>query len=110
MTVARTLGRLQAANGDQRSGVIAAGQCSVVVHNALSAPVFILFGQGVPALGHYDLVVPGSALLAFPIPDDASAISAVVIYPGTVPAGDAGLHATILTTGNNQGTSVGPLA
>lgn len=105
------LGRLAAADLASIQGAeIPDGQCSLVVHNPLAAPIYVLFGGGVPAANSYDLAVPGQALLAYPLPYGAAQLSALVDYAGAVPASDAGQHATISVTRTNQGTFVGALA
>lgn len=101
------LGRLAAVDlAVIQAAEIPAGQCSLVVHNPLAAPIYILFGAGLPAADMYDLVVPGRALMAYPLPAGAALLSARVDYTGALPAGDAGQHATISVTGTNQGTFV----
>lgn len=109
---ATEIARLQAVDGDQATtGQLPPGSCSLVVLNPLSAPIYILWSQGVPSASAFDLVVPGNALMAVPVPSGASALSAVVLYPGgTVPTGDGGSHAVLSMTDNNQGAFVGPLA
>lgn len=84
--------------------------CSLVVENALSAPVYLSWGGGPSGPGHYDAVVPGSALRTVPVPPYAVRIQAQADYPGAVPAADAGLYCIISATSANLGATVGPLA
>ena len=107
---ATEIGRLRALDLDTMSGAVPDGSCSLVVHNPLAAPIFLLFAGGVPSASNNDVSVPGVALMAYPLPPGVEVITAVIDYAGGVPAGDAGQHATVLVTGSNQGTSVGPLA
>lgn len=81
---------------------------TIVVHNTLAAPIFILFGAGDPSAAAYDLVVPAKTLFVHPLAP-TQRLSAVVVYPGAVPAGDVGQQAIIRVTSALFAPFVGPL-
>lgn len=110
MSTRRTeLFRLPAALDAQQVNAIVDQYCSLIVENALAAPIFIKFGNGVPGPGNYDLVCPGQGKMTHPI-QGVGAISAVVAYPGAVPAGDAGFYAIFTVIDRDMGATVGPLS
>lgn len=84
------------------------GTQTLVVLNALAAPIFVLFGGGTPGPGQFDLAIPGESLFVHPI-GAASKISAVVVYAGAVPAGDTGEVAILRATDALWAPFVGPL-
>lgn len=105
------LGRLAAVDGSAFLSSLEAGAfCSLVVENALSAPVYISWGNGPSGPGAYDAVAPGSGLRTVPIPPYATKIQVQVDYPGSVPTGDAGLFCIVSATSANLGATSGPLA
>lgn len=103
--------RLAANDGAKGAQVLADWPATLVIQNALAAVLYIGWGSGtdLPGPGAYDLVVPGNALMTFPIPTGANSIRARVVYAGAVPAGDTGLMVTITATEQQLAPSVGPL-
>lgn len=85
------------------------GYCALIVENGLAAPIFVTFDGTPPALGNYDLAVPGNSKTTHPI-QGVPVITAKVFYPGAVPAGDAGLFAIFTAVDRDMGATVGPLA
>lgn len=89
---------------------LSSGFCSLAVENALSAPVYIVWGGGPAGPGAYDAIAAGSSIRTIPIPPYATKLQAQVAYVGAVPAGDAGLFCIISATSVNLGATSGPLA
>jgi hypothetical protein len=81
---------------------------TLLVFNPLAAPIFIRYGTSVPTPQSYDLACPGEAVLAWPIMG-TGVISAIVVYPGAVPAGDVGQEAIVSYTEATLPAFVGPL-
>lgn len=105
--------RLGAVDGDSGNAVLPDWASTLVVQNALDATIFIAYRSSPsPDNVHngYDVVVPGSALLAIPIPIASRQIIAAVKYPGAVPAGDSGLVCLVLVSESQLTPSVGPLS
>lgn len=87
---------------------------SVVVQNPLAAIGYIAWRQvrgGPSNTTGYDLIIPGAALVVHPIPGESVRwITAQVIYPGAVPAADAGFFFIVTAMEEQLAPSVGPLA
>lgn len=106
--------RLPAVDNATQAVQMSGWERTLVIMNALDAPVFLAYKQSPApsAAAGYDVVCPGAAMLTVPIPDDANIrfLSAQVDYPGAVPAGDAGLLVIVLATEDVLPAGVGPLA
>jgi hypothetical protein len=101
--------RIAAVDAQQKTATVPAtmGQ-SLIVHNALAAPIWISFSGSDPVAPVYDLVVPGEALFTYPI-NGVTTITARVRYSGAVPPADANQFAIFLVSAANMGATVGPL-
>jgi hypothetical protein len=101
--------RLAAIEGDSGSGALTGDPATLLVFNPLAAVIWIRFGNGTPSSSSYDLACPGEAMLAWPIDGGTGNITAVVDYPGAVPAGDVGQEAIIRASEATLSAFVGPL-
>ena len=102
--------RLPAVDAAQATAIVPSTMDgTLVVHNALAATIVVTFSTSDPVVPTYDLIVPGEALLTYPI-GGVTNITARVRYAGAVPAGDANLSAIFLVTARGMGATVGPLA
>lgn len=91
-----SLGRLPAVNGASLVGVPVPGNAkSLVVYNPLQAVLYLGFGGAVVTATSNDVAVAPQNLVAIPVPAGTHQLSALLSYPGAVPASDAGLSATI---------------
>jgi len=102
--------RLAAEEGAAGTNALTGEPATLLVYNPLAAPVYIRFGNSLPSATSHDLACPGQAIMAWPIDGGTGNITAVVDYPGAVPAGDVGLEAIIRASEATLGAFVGPLA
>ena len=102
--------RLEAVDGADGTNALTGEPATLLVYNPLAAPVYIRFGSSLPSASSHDLACPGQAIMAWPIDGGTGNVTAVVEYPGAVPAGDVGLEAIIRASEATLGAFVGPLA
>jgi hypothetical protein len=100
--------RLRAVDGDSASESTSGPVGTLLVYNPLAAPVYIGFGSSVPSAAAHDVACPGESILQWPI-SGVDTISAVVDYPGAVPATDVG-RVIVRVIESTQPAFVGPLA
>jgi hypothetical protein len=104
--------RLAAEDGDRGTNPLTeiGEPATLLVQNPLAAPVYIRFGASPPSVRSHDLACPARSIMAWPIDPGTANITAVVDYPGAVPAADAGLEAIIRASEATLGPFVGPFA
>lgn len=101
--------RLAAIDQQQRTAAVPSSMgATLIVHNALAAPIVVSFSQSDPVAPNYDLIVPGQGLMTYPIAGVRN-VTARVDYPGAVPAADANMFAIFLVTARGMTAAVSPL-
>jgi hypothetical protein len=84
---------------------------SLVISNELDATLWCAYRESpAPSAADHDFAVPGSALYCRPLPSGARNLAVTVDYVGAVPAGDAGLIATVAVVEPLLAPFVGPLS
>lgn len=101
--------RLPAVDGARGENALTGDPATLLILNPLAAPVYIRFGTGTPSPTSFDLACPGEAMMAWPIDGGTGNITAVVDYPGAVPAGDVGQECIIRASEATLGAFVGAL-
>lgn len=101
--------QLPAVDGAKGSGALTGEPATLLVFNPLAAPIYIRFGSSLPSASSHDLACPGQAIMAWPIDGGTGRITAVVDYPGAVPATDVGA-AIIRASEATLGAFVGAIA
>jgi hypothetical protein len=91
------------------TGPLTGEPATLLVYNPLAAPVYFRFGTGTPTATAHDLACPGEAIMAWPIDGGTGNITAVLVYPGAVPAADVGQELVVRSTEASLGAFVGPL-
>lgn len=101
--------RVKPVDGDRASAAIPSDvRGTLLIYNPLAAPIYLNLSTADPKAASHDLACPGEALMCYPIGETAGHITAVIDYPGAVPADDVAA-AVISATGTILPAFVGPL-
>lgn len=113
MTRGVELVKLQAENG-ATAVVSVVDHTTLVILNALSAPVYVTWGTSPnadppePSATNWDAAAPGESYISIPIPADVKAARLKVVYPGSPPSSD--VQAVVSASPCAWPPFVGPLA
>jgi hypothetical protein len=102
------IARPPAADGTT-TGIIPSWAATLVVFNPLSAVIRISVTGAPPTATSYDVIVPGNSLFQWPLFGNSTQLTAVVDYPGAVPADEANTFAVIGVMEADHGAFVGSL-